>query len=247
MVIGLILLTLVAVLIIFGLADRFLKNIGLPSWLAFILIMALVVCAVIPSITIGTTFSINLSGFLIPIIVVIVLINILGKNQDLIRAILGMLAVAGVTIVIRILIIPINSEMILTTSIIVGFVGGAVAYLCCMKRINTLIASIAGIVLGDLVVNLIARFFFENESIALGSDGVFNSVILAAVFGVLLVEIILAIKKAMNRKVVSSENLNMESSEDIVITQTNMDTSNNINIDVDNKEFASYFEDEFDQ
>ncbi len=243
MTIGLILLGIVAVLIFFGITERFFRRIGISNGLAFVLVLALVIGAIVPEIRFGSAFSVNISGFLIPVVLVVLFSAIIGFNSDLSRAYLASVAVAGVAVAVRMLIMPTNFASVITASVIVGLVGGAVAYLIGMTRISTIIAAVAGIVMGDIVVNILNRFVLSGAPFALGSSGVFDSIIIAAVFGVLLVEAITAVKRTMNRKQVSKTALNMEAGEDNDMTGREVST---LKIEEDNDtetDFNDYFDD----
>lgn len=238
MTIGLALLGVVAVLIFFGVAERFFRKIGISNWLAFILVFALVVGAVVPSIKIGGGFSMNISGFLIPVALVVLFSVIIGVNSDLMRAFISMIGVAGVAVATRMLIMPTSFAYVVTASVIVGFVGGSVAYLIGMTRLVTLLSAVGGIVLGDIIVNFINRFILTGSTFALGSSGVFDSIIIAAVTGAALVEAITALKRTMNRKQLSKGVLGAEAGEDSDMASIKAEAAE------DNEDFSDYFKEE---
>jgi hypothetical protein len=240
MTIGLVLLAITALLIFFGLGERFLRKIGISNWLAFILTAALVLGVVLPDIRIGSAFSINLGGFLVPVVLVAIFCSLTGFNKDLVRSLLATVAVAGVAVATRMLIMPTSFATVLTASVIVGFVGGAVAYLIGMTRLSTLTAAVAGIVLGDIIVNILYRYVLKTGSVvALGSGGVFDSVVLAAVFGVIIAEAIAAVKRTVNRGRVVRGSLNAEASEDTNLSGNELDAPNG-----DEEEYSQYFDDD---
>ena len=220
--IGLVLLGIVAVLIFFGVSKRFFQKIGLPSWVAFILVLALVVGAIVPSIRIGDSFSMTVSGFLLPILITIILFALIGgrksvnrkNNFEGLRALFAIIAVAGVTVATRLLMMPTTFSSVITSSVIIGFVGGTIAYLVGQTRLSTLTGVTGGIVLGDVIVNLTQRYAFDREYFAFGASGVFDSMILAIVVGILVLTAISALRHAQARKQIRRKNLNFESSKD---------------------------------
>ncbi len=214
MTIGLVLLTVIAILIFFGLSDRFFKNLGIASWIGFLIALALIVGAVIPNITIGG-FTMNLGGFIIPIIGMIVLAAFIGWNWDLARLAFAEISVAAVAVATRVLILPDNNGMVLAASLIVGFVGGTVAYLIGRSRISTLASVMGGVVLGDLIVNLIYVYGIGGYSFSMGTRGVFDSIIIGCVFGILLLEAIVTARRAASNKRVANTAMGTESGEDV--------------------------------
>lgn len=214
MTIGLILLAIVAILIFFGVAERFFRKIGVPGWVAFLLVLALSLGAIFPSIRIGSVFSMNVGGFLIPLVAITVFMIMMGFKREMLRTMFAAIAVASVAVATRMLIPSNSTGMVVTSSVIIGFLGGAVAYLIGMSRLATLAAAMSGIVIGDVITSLVYYFAIDGSPIALGSRGVFDSLIIASVFGVVLVEAIAGMKRAMNHKTISQTTLNMESAKD---------------------------------
>lgn len=196
MIIGLIILGILAVLVFFGATERFFRKMGIANWLAFILVLALVAGAVVPEIGIGGAFTMNIGGFIVPVVLTVALAVLIGWNQELFRCGVATLAVASAAIAARMLIMPVSAGLTVTASVIVGFVGGAVAYIIARTRLATIAASLGGIVLGDIVTSLVYRYFVDGSAVALGTRGVFDSLVIAAVFAILLVEVVGTIRKS---------------------------------------------------
>jgi len=226
-IIGLVLLGIVAVLIFFGIAARFFQKIGLPSWIAFILVLALVIGAVVPSIRIGNYFSMTVSGFLLPILITIILFALIGgrksiatkRNFEGLRAVFAVIAVAGVAVATRLLMMPTSFSSVITSSVIIGLVGGVAAYIVGMSRLATLTGAVGGIMLGDVIVNLVQRYAMGRDYLAFGASGVFDSIILASVVGILVLSAISALRRAQMKKYVRRHSLSFESGEDQHITE----------------------------
>jgi len=214
MTIGLILLALFSVFVFFGATERFFRRLGMPNWLAFLLVLALIVGAIIPTIRIGRV-SLNVGGFLIPLLIMVVLDFIMGVSPQLFRTIIGTMAVAAVALAVRVLIRPENGGMILTSSLIVGFVGGAVAYLVGGTRLSTLSSVMGGIVLGDILTNFVYVFGVKGYTFALGLRGVFDSIIIASIFGVAMYELITLLKRRVSNKRIVDSSLSFEGGEDV--------------------------------
>jgi len=238
MTIGLIILALASVLIFFGATERFFRRLGIPNWLAFLLVLALIIGAVIPSVTIGR-FSMSVGGFLVPIVIMIVLDVIMGISPELLKTAVATLAAAAVALSVRILLRPINGGMIIGSSLIVGFIGGAVAYLIGGTRLSTLSAVMGGIILGDILTNLVYVFGIGNMSFSLGSRGVFDSIIIAAVFGIALYELVAIAKRSVGNNKLKNSSLNFESGSDIYTEDDYLKMENHMA----QEEYDDYFED----
>jgi|GEM_PF-712656 len=222
MTIGLIILGVVSILTFFGLMERFFIKLGIKSWIALILVVGLVVGAVVPAIRFGEMLSINIGGFIAPVIVMIVLLSIAKNRSEAFRAVIAMLAVASVAVATRMLLNPLNASLILAASLIIGFVGGAAAFLAGHTRVATVSSAIGGIILGDLIIGLI-RFFAGGEPIGLGTQGVFDSLIIAGVFGLLLCEAIQAIKRVNSSKRVERAGIGTMGGGGLVMAETGED------------------------
>lgn len=200
MTIGLILLAILAILIFFGLAERFFRQLGINNWLAFLFVLALVIGAIVPNITIGKVFSLNVGGFLVPLVIMTVLMLIMKSGSEILRGILGIISVASVAVATRMLIEPTIGALILASSLIIGFVGGMVAFLVGQSRLAALASAMGGIVLGDIIINFLYTFVIGGYNFSLGSLGVFDSIIIASIFSILLYEAVNAIKSTTDRR-----------------------------------------------
>ncbi len=232
MTIGLILLAILAILIFFGLAERFFRQIGLNKWVAFLLVVALVVGAIVPNITIGGVFSLNFGGFLVPLIIITVLMAIMKSGAEVLRSLLAIVAVAAVAVATRMLIEPTDGALILASSLIIGFVGGGVAFLVGQTRLSTLAAAMGGIILGDIIINFVYTFVVGGYVFALGSYGVFDSIIIASIFGILICQAVLGIRNTTDRRKIKRV-LATEAAEDQDIDADNVAPYGTINSEMD--------------
>jgi len=222
MTIGLIVLGIVSVLIFFGLLERFFIKMGIKSWLAFLLVLALVIGAIIPDITIGNFLSINIGGFIVPLVIMVMLLAMMKSGAEVFRTLVALVAVAAVAVTARMLIEPLNAGLIMASSLIVGFVGGTAAFLAGQTRLSTLAAAAGGIILGDIITGMLYKFMGGVTTVAFGSYGVFDAVVVASVFGMLLCEAVLAIKRvnASKRVPLVPVAVGAEAAEDVVVKDT---------------------------
>lgn len=230
MSIGLIILGVVSVLIFFGVLERFFSILGLKAWLAFVLVIALVVGSIVPNINIFNAVTVNIGAFVVPLVIMIIILAAIKNKSDIFKGVISIFAVASVAIAARMLIEPLNTSLILASSLIIGFVGGAVAFLAAQNRLPSLVAAFGGIALGDIVVGLLHRFMGGISPLALGGYGVFDSIIIAAVFSLILNEAITAIKRVNFGKKIKQKSLNLaEAGQDIQISLNN-EPNNNVNL-----------------
>ena len=237
--IGLILLAALAVLTFFGVTERFFRKVGIPDWLAFLLVLSFVIGAVVPDIPIGTRLSLNVGGFIIPAVFIVILFSVTPAKggAGAWRGIISALAVAGVTVAVRMLIRPeAAGGLLIVTAAVTGLLGGIVAYLAGGTRLGTLSGAVGGIMLGDIANNLILRFL-DGANVTLGARGVFDSIILAAVTGIVILEIVEAIKRTMGEKNITSTALNTEAAEDARFADDGKAGA------AKDEEFKNYFED----
>lgn len=196
MIIGLVLLGCVALLLVFGIAERVFKSFGVAYWLAFIMVGVLIGCAFIPSVTFGVV-TVDIAGFVAPIVFAIAFFVLAGRSREAIRALVAMSAVAALFVAVRLLIDPIASDIV--SALTVGFLCGATAYLVAKTKVSALAAIFGGFPLGEGVAALVG-FFTAGTPVLLGSAALYDAVILAAVFSVALYETVAAIKRTMNHR-----------------------------------------------
>ena len=235
MTIGLIILGVAAVLIFFGAAERYFEVLGITSWLAFLIILALVLGAVVPAIEMGAV-SIGISGFIIPLIVTVIIVALSRKGGNIYRAVPALVLSAVISAGLRVLFRPTANDA-LVCSLVTGFLCGAIAFVISPNRINIIISAIGGIIVGDLISSSILFAVTKPETLAFGSHGVFDAIIISAAFGLVLYEVISALKNTKLSKTAKT-NLNTEAAEDMAI-ETEKETDENEQI----KNILDYLDD----
>ncbi|MCL2062337.1 MAG: hypothetical protein FWH03_06925 [Firmicutes bacterium] len=239
LLVGLLLLAVLAVLTFFGFSERFFRKIGIPDWLAFLLILAFVIGAVVPVIPIGTRVTLHVGGFLVPASLFVILLIVSPVKKEKLRTLLAVFAVAGISVAARMLLRPNSEGLYFVLSVVTGLACGIAAYLAGRTRAATLAGALGGVVLGDIINNIILRFVY-GAPIAFGSFGVFDSVVLAAVVGIVLLEAVQAIKRTMHQKRVSKRVLQAEFAEDTLLKDASVEKENE-KID---KELNNFFNEE---
>lgn len=214
MTIGLIILGILAVMLFFGAAEKYFDRLGLTSWLTFLLILALIVGAVVPEIK-TEGFIMTVGGFIIPLIVGVIILIFAVKDGEALRTSLAIPVVAALTVMFR-LVIGVNSTAtVLATSLLIGFVGGAAAYLAAGSRLGTLAGALGGCIIGDAISAALLRGLFGYQTLTLGGYGIFDGMIIAATFGLIMAETVAAVRRAVGGRLAKEQDLNAEAGEDV--------------------------------
>lgn len=211
MIIGLVLLGLVAVLLLFGVAEHVFKSFGVSYWLALVIVGVLIGSAFIPTFTVGAV-TINVAGFFAPLLFAAVLMSLAVKMRDGWRAVVTSTVIMALYISVWLLIAPITFTTV--TVIVIGFLCGAVGYLVGKTKIAALSGIFFGMPIGESVASGVDMYAYGSP-IRFGSVATFDAIILAAVTAVVIFESIAAIKRTMNRrKRINSAALNAETAEE---------------------------------
>lgn len=219
MTIGLIILGIMAVLLFFGAAEKYFDRLGLTSWLTFLLILALIIGVVVPEIR-GENFVMTVGGFIMPLIVSVIVSIFAVKEGEAVRTALGIAVQAALTVMFRLIIGAETTATVLATSLSIGFAGGAAAYLAAGSRLGTLSSALFGCILGDVISALLLRGLFGYETITIGGYGIFDAMIIAATFGLIMAEIVAAVRRAVNNRRIKEQKLEAEAGEDVDISES---------------------------
>lgn len=198
--IGLIALGVIFALIFFGLAHRVLDRMKLSDRAALVIIGVLIVGSFItlPIVTGRWDVTLNVGGALVPILLAGYLLFTAGSRKEVVRAILATVVTAAVIYGIGSVIgrgspAEPGGRMLgfLDSLWVYPIIAGAAGYLAGRSRRSAFIAATLGIVLVDLGYFLwLVQTGAPAGTVALGGAGVFDAVVLAGVFAVLLAEIV---------------------------------------------------------
>lgn len=195
MSLGLVLLLAMAAVIYFGLAHRILDRMRLTDMQALIFIGLMIagsfVTIPIPSGRIG--LSMNVGGFLVPLVLAVYLLFKAGTTWERVRALLAAVGTAAVMWAIALVTDfgPEAGRAIFIDSIwLYSLVGGVIAYLLGRSRRAAFVAGTLGVVFADLVH--LVRVWARNVPgvVALGGAGVFDTTVLAGLIAVTLAELV---------------------------------------------------------
>ncbi len=189
MSIGMILLVVVAVLILFGIAQRVLDGMRLNDKAALAVVAAMFVGGLIPSIRFSENVAVNIGGAIIPFALCVYLFVRAETAWEKWRTIIGMI-VTGAVIYGLGRILPDEPEMMaFDPNYVYGIVGGIVAYILGRSRRGAFICGVMGVLLADITNAIVQASLGTSFSLNLGGAGFFDVIVLSGILAVLLAEI----------------------------------------------------------
>lgn len=189
MSVGMILLTATAILVFFGAAQRVLDKLRMTDRTALLLIALMFFGTLIPNIVIGSA-SISIGGAVIPAGICIYLLIRAGTAKERLRSIIGSVITAGVIYAFSALMPDEPEAIVIDPLYLCGLVGGLVAYLLGRSRRGAFICGVFGVLLADIAVSVVNRLNGIQQQLVLGGAGVFDTVIISGLLGVILSELV---------------------------------------------------------
>lgn len=189
MSVGMILLTVTAILVFFGVAQRVLDKLHLTDRAALVLIGLMFLGTLIPNVTIGQ-ISFSIGGAVIPIGICVYLLIRADTARERIRALLGSLITAGIIYAISHF-IPEEPEAIrIDPMYLNGIAGGIVAYLLGRSRRGAFVCGVLGVLFADIAVAAVNWSRGIDQSLMLGGAGIFDAAVISGLIGVILAELV---------------------------------------------------------
>ena len=189
MSVGMILLTATAILVFFGAAQRVLDKLRMTDRIALVLIALMFFGTLIPNIVIGSA-SISIGGAVIPAGICIYLLIRAGTAKERIRSIIGSVITAGIIYAFSALMPDEPETIVIDPLYLCGIVGGLVAYLLGRSRRGAFICGVFGVLLADIAVSVVNRLNGIQQQLVLGGAGVFDTVVISGLLGVILSELV---------------------------------------------------------
>lgn len=190
MSVGMVLLTVAAVLVFFGVAQRVLDKMYLSDRAALVLIALMFFGTLIPNVTLGNVrFSIG--GALIPAGICVYLLIRAGTGKERLRAIVGALLTGGAVFAMNAYLLPDEPEAIwIDPMYLNGLVGGVIAYALGRSRRGAFICGVLGVLIADGIVFIVNGANGVEQPLTLGGAGVFDAAIVSGLIGVVLSELV---------------------------------------------------------
>ena len=187
MSIGMVLLTVTAILVFFGAAQRVLDKMYLSDRAALLLLALMFFGTLLPNITLGRV-QISLGGVVIPLGICVYLLIRAGTAKERIRAVVGAVLSAGIIYAFSALMPDEPEAIFIDPMYLYGLTGGLIAYLLGRSRRGAFICGVLGIMLADTAVAVVNWSKGIDQMLILGGAGVFDAIVISAVSGVILSE-----------------------------------------------------------
>ncbi len=196
---GMVILTVVAVLIIFGILQRVLDRIYLTDRAALLLVALMFVGTLLPRINLGMV-SISLGGAVIPLGVCIYLLIRANSSAEVWRPLIGAVVTAAAVYGLSLLLPSEAEELPADPILLFSLCGGIVACILGRSRRGAFICGILGMLLADTATAVINWSQGVQQQLVLGGAGMADTVVISGVIAVLLAEIVGEITERVARR-----------------------------------------------
>lgn len=184
---GMLILTVVAVLVFFGVAQRVLDRMRLTDRQALLVVAAMFVGTLLPNVELGRV-SVNLGGAVIPLGVCAYLLLSSGDGKEIGRALLGTALTAAEVYALSVFLPDEPEQMWIDPNLLYGISGGVVAYVLGRSRRGAFICGVGGVLLADVINALVLWSRGVDQRLTLGGAGLVDSVVISGILAVLLAE-----------------------------------------------------------
>lgn len=189
MSIGMILLTVFALLILFGVGERVLDRMHLTDRQALFMVAAVFVGGWLPDIEIGRV-SVNIGGALVPLGLCVYLLVRAGTGKERVRALVAAVLTGAAVYLIGRLMPADPIQTIVDPNYVYGLAAGVIAYLLGRSRRAAFFAGVVGVLLADIAVAALNWSRGIDQTLHLGSAGALDAVVISGLLAVLLAEFI---------------------------------------------------------
>lgn len=195
---GMLILTLTAVLVFFGIAQRVLDRMRLTDRQALVLVAAMFVGTLLPNVTLGRV-SVSLGGAVIPLGVCIYLLIGAERGLEVARALIGAVLTAAAVYALSIFLPDEPEQLWIEPTLLYGMSGGIIAYILGRSRRAAFISGVLGVMLADVVNALVLWSRGVDQQLVLGGAGLADSVVISGMLAVLLAELVGEIVERIQR------------------------------------------------
>ncbi len=199
MSVGMVVLTVVAVLIFFGVLQRVLDRMYLTDRAALLLVAAMFVGTLLPNLDFGMV-SVSIGGAVIPLGVCVYLFVKADEGKEKLRAAIGAVITGAVVYALSMLLPDEPEEMFMDPNLLYGLVGGAVAWVLGRSRRGAFICGVVGVILADVATAVVNWSQGIDQQLVLGGAGIADTVVISGVLAVLLAELVGETIERMVRK-----------------------------------------------
>lgn len=182
-------LTVVAILVFFGLAERVLDRMYLTDRGALLLVAAMFIGTLLPNVVIGPV-EINIGGALIPTGICIWLLIRADSWQERLRALAGVLVTAGIVYALSVWLPDEPEKLPIEPILLYGLAGGSVSWILGRSRRGAFVCGVLGVILADIANALVIRQAGVHQPLILGGAGLADAVVVSGVLAVLISELV---------------------------------------------------------
>ena len=190
MSIGLFLLVAIAVLILFGVAQRVLDKLRLTDRQAILFAALIFLGGLIPDIRVAPLFSFNIGGALVPLALCVYLLIKADTTWETVRALLSTL-ITGAAVFLLGRFLPSEPDaMLIDPSYLYGLAAGFFAFLFGGSRRGAFVSGALGVLLADTFQATLNWRQGIMQPLTLGGAGAMDAVIISSFIAVLLSELV---------------------------------------------------------
>lgn len=207
--IGMIVLVIVAALVYFGLAHRLLDRMRLSDRAALGIILATIVGGLINIKITGrpNELIINVGGALVPFALVLYLLSTADERGETARGVIASL-VAGALVYAASRVLPVDPEQspLIDPFYVYAIIAGLVGYLAGRSRRAAFSSGVMGILLSDVAHFIETSVRRIPSRTWLGGAGAFDSVVIAGLLAVALVELVGEVRERLQGGTAHADN-----------------------------------------
>ncbi len=189
MSLGTLILTVVAVLVFFGVLERVLDRMRLTDRAALLLIAAMFIGTLLPNINLGLV-SFSIGGALIPLGVCVYLLITADEPVEVWRSLLGAVLTGAAVYGLSMLLPDEPEAMAIEPNLLYGLSGGVIACVLGRSRRGAFICGVGGVILADVVTALVNWQRGIAQQLVLGGAGIADTVVISGILAVLLTELV---------------------------------------------------------
>lgn len=190
MSIGLILLIAVAILVMFGVAQRVLDKLRLTDRQAILFTALIFIGGLIPDIQVTNLFRFNIGGCLVPLALCVFLLIKADTAWETWRALIASVLTGAAVFFLGRLLPNEPDAMGFDPNYIYGIAAGLLAFVFGGSRRGAFVAAVLGVLLADTAQAIINWNTGIMQPLTLGGAGALDAVILSGLIAVLLTELI---------------------------------------------------------
>lgn len=204
MSIGMVILTVLAVLIFCGVLQRVLDRMYLTDRSALLLIALMFAGTLLPSLNFGMV-TVSLGGTVIPLGVCLWLLVKADSVHEKMRALIGALLTAASVYGLSVFLPAEAEELPVDPNLLYGLSAGVIACILGRSRRAAFLCGVLGITLADILTAVLNWVNGVRQPLVLGGAGMLDTAVISGVLAVLLTELVGEVMERMVRRRKSRE------------------------------------------